>query len=101
MNETIDTNIIRDTILVDFVMDVSMEINGSLARLMTAMRKTMNDVILRFNTQHEEHALFVNGITCITGPGLAWFRVVGDRVGSFMPDRTACCRARKACSSSA
>lgn len=60
--------------------------------------RTSNPII---NTQHEEHALFINGITCITGPVLAWFRVVGERVGSFKPDKAACCLARKACSSSA
>lgn len=51
--------------------------------------------------QNEEHALIINGTTCITGPRLAWFRVVGERVGSFKPDDVACCLAKNACSSSA
>lgn len=36
-----------------------------------AMRKLVTMLWFFDLTQHEEHAPFINGITCITGPGLA------------------------------
>lgn len=53
------------------------------------------------NYIYDKHAPIINGITWIIGPVLAWFLVVGERVGSFTPNNAACCFAKKACSSSA
>lgn len=65
MIETIDTNVyhITDSI----ILNATDEINESLARFIAAMTISFFDV----NTQHEKHAPFINGITCIIGPGLA------------------------------
>lgn len=47
------------------------EINESLARFIIAMRKLVTIPWFFDVTQYEKHALFINGITCIIGPGLA------------------------------